>query len=302
MTTLSVLICTYNRPEMIERCLQALIERTDEKPDQVVVVNGGDERTDQVVQKYSTIGENLSIAVALVKTVNKNLAVSRNVGLPHCTGDIIAMTDDDAEVSPDWIRQIKMLHAEHTEAGAIGGEVIGVASDSIISSIADQVTFASYPSAREVRTLPGVNVSYKRSVVLAVGPQDETLFRGEDVDYNWRIKQLGKTIWYDPAMKVLHHHRPSMRKFFQQHYMYGRAYYLVRKKHKDMYCVYPHSIRSIGDFAKGCHFFVAAFYEPFIYAFRLRGVFIRLAALPLLFLNQCAWRGGMITEKMREGR
>jgi glycosyltransferase involved in cell wall biosynthesis len=42
--------------------------------------------------------------------VTKNLAASRNVGLPHYTGDIVAMTDDDAEVFPDWVAQMKRAH------------------------------------------------------------------------------------------------------------------------------------------------------------------------------------------------
>jgi glycosyltransferase involved in cell wall biosynthesis len=36
---LSVLICTYNRHELLQQALQVLIEDTEEKPDQVVVVN-----------------------------------------------------------------------------------------------------------------------------------------------------------------------------------------------------------------------------------------------------------------------
>jgi glycosyltransferase involved in cell wall biosynthesis len=41
----SVLICTYNRPELLQQALQALIEETEEKPDQVVVVNGSIEQS-----------------------------------------------------------------------------------------------------------------------------------------------------------------------------------------------------------------------------------------------------------------
>src|SRR5690349_13160325 len=116
--TFSVLICTYNRPELLEKCLRALIEDTLEKPDQVVIVNGGDENADNVVRGFIN---NDQVKVKLVKTVNKNLAANRNVGLPHCTGNIIAMTDDDAKVFPDWITQMKRAHQEHPEAGAVGG-------------------------------------------------------------------------------------------------------------------------------------------------------------------------------------
>src|SRR5713226_2732113 len=135
---LSVLICTYNRSELLSQCLGALICRTGEKPHQIVIVNGGDERADAVVEssrqeaegrnQKSEVGGQLGIEIKLVKTVNKNLAASRNVGLPHCTGDIIATTDDDAEVFPDWVTQMKRVHAEHPEAGAVGGAVIGADS------------------------------------------------------------------------------------------------------------------------------------------------------------------------------
>ena len=300
----SVLICTYNRPELLAQCLDALICRTAEKPDQVVVVNGGDERADEAVEssRQEAGGRGQGIEINLIKTLNKNLAASRNVGLPHCDGDIVAMTDDDAEVFPDWITQIKRLHAEHPEAGAVGGPVIGADSDSFISRLADRVTFGSYPAARNVRTLPGVNISYKRTLVKAVGFQDETLFRGEDVDYNWRVKQLGYEIRYDPAMQVLHHHRPTLRAFLHQHYMYGRAYYLVRRKWPEMYCVYPHALRRPKDVLKALNFFSAPFYEPVQYAARLERYADRLPACPILFANQLAWRGGMFRQMLATRR
>ncbi|HYJ86783.1 MAG TPA: glycosyltransferase [Pyrinomonadaceae bacterium] len=298
---LSVLICTYNRPELLAQCLDALLCRTTERPDQVVVVNGGDERTDEVVRQ-SAKAAGQEIEIKLIKTVNKNLAASRNVGLPHCTGEIIAMTDDDAEVFPDWVTQMKRLHAEHPKAGAVGGMIIGADSDSFISRLADRVTFSSPPNPRIVRTLPGVNVSYKRAVIDRIGPQDETLFRGEDVDYNWQVKRLGYEIYYDPSVRVEHHHRPSLRAFLNQHYMYGRAYYLVRRKWPEMYCIYPHALRRPKDFLKVLNFFAAPFYEPFQYAARLERIADRLPAYPILLANQLAWRGGMCREMLAGNR
>lgn len=307
--SVSVLICTYNRPELLAQCLEALICRTSEKPDQIVIVNGGDERADEVVRRLATDNERLTVCghrssvipeIKLIKTVNKNLAASRNVGLPHCTGEIIAMTDDDAEVFPDWVTQMKRLHAEHPEAGAVGGAVIGADADSLVSRLADRVTFNSPAQPGYVRTLPGVNISYKRSVIERVGPQDETLFRGEDVDFNWRVKNLGYEIYYDPAPRVLHHHRPTFRAFLNQHYMYGRAYYLVRHKWPEMYCVYPHALGERRALLKSMNFFAAPFYEPVQYALKLSGTRDRAGAYPILFATQLAWRGGMVRQMLRE--
>ncbi len=290
----SVLLCTCNRHELLARSLPALIERTESKPDEIVVVNGGDERADEVVNSYTS---DHRTRVKLIRTVNKNLAASRNVGLAHCEGDIIAMTDDDAEVFPNWVTLLKQIHAEHPEAGGVGGAVIGSDSDSVISRVADQVTFPNFLTARTVRTLPGVNVSYKRQAMEKAGLQDESLFRGEDVDYNWRLQKLGWTIWYDPRVRVRHHHRPTLRALLNQHYMYGRAYYLVRRKWREMYCVYPHSFRRPKDFFKLANFFAGIFYEPLVNAARMKRPTDRLFAYPLLVAVQFAWRGGMLREK-----
>jgi GT2 family glycosyltransferase len=296
MTTLSVLVCTYNRHELLAVALDALLSRTVEKPDQVVVVNGGDERADVVVRSYKSLP---GVDVELAKTVNRSLAASRNVGLPHCTGDIIAMTDDDAEVSPDWVTQMKRVHAEHPEAGAVGGAVVGAtSSQSLISRLADVVTFPSAPRPAYVRTLPGVNISYKREVVDRLGPQDESLFRGEDVDYNWRVHKLGYRVYCAPEIRVLHHHRPTWRKFLQQHYMYGRAYYLVRRKWPGMYCVYPHALRRPRDWLKAAYFVVAVVLDPLQAVMRLPSLIDRALAAPILIANSAAWRGGMVYQKL----
>jgi len=79
--------------------------------------------------------------------------------------------------------------------------------------------------------------------------------------------------------------------------MYGRAYYLVRRKWLDMYCVYPHGLRRPKDFLKAVNFVMAAFYEPLLSAGRLARSSDKLLVCPILFANQLAWRGGMVRQK-----
>ena len=202
----SILICTYNRHELLHGALQALIDGTHEKPNQVVVVNGGSEQADRIVESF--MGKT-GVELKLVKTVNKNLAASRNVGLPYCMGDVIAMTDDDARVFPDWVAQMKRTHEEHPEAGAVGGQILASENYRFINRIANYVVFSTVLHAGYVRQVPGVNCSYKKEAVQKVGRYDETLFRGEDVDFNWRVKKEGYEIFHDPKIRVFHVHRTT---------------------------------------------------------------------------------------------
>ena len=298
--TFSVLICTCNRHELLGGALRSLVAGTIEKPDQIVVVNGGGDRSDAIVESFSRSQSFTSIR--LIKTINKNTAVSRNLGLPHCNGDIIAMTDDDAEVLPDWVTQMKRAHREHPEAGAVGGVVLGVNTRSVTGRVAELITFPRWPEGCYVRTLPGVNISYKRDVVERVGGLDESLLRGEDVDYNWRVKRLGYEVYFDPAVRVYHHHRPAWGGLLRQQYMYGRGYYLVRRKWPDMYCVYPHRIRKFKDVLKAGNLLASVVYQPVLKGLRLPSTGSRLAALPLLFATSLAWRSGLLAQAAVSGR
>lgn len=224
-----------------------MINNQTRKPDEIVIVNGGGKSNCQsTLDKWKRIFPQIKI----IKVENVNLAVSRNVGLPFCQGDLILQTDDDARPLSDWIEKLEKAHARYPTAGVIGGDVIDAGGRSFLSRIADVATFPHHDRIHLVRNVPGVNSSYKREVIEQVGKYDLSLFRGEDVDYNWRAIQLGWDVLYIPDIKVSHFHRPTWKGLFFQHYMYGRAHFLVRSKWPEMYSPYPKKIDSIYTFLK----------------------------------------------------
>jgi GT2 family glycosyltransferase len=285
----SVLICTYKRERLLEQCLYALIKCSSELPDEIIIVDGDEGKTANIITTWQKKFSNIK----LIPTKNINPSISRNIGLVHCAGDIIALTDDDVEVTGDWIKKIKQLHEEHPEAGAIGGRIISV-GDNLLGKVADSVIFPFPDKAGYIRTVATANASYKKEAIEKVGRFDETLFRGEDVDYNWRVLQKGYKIYYDPQLIVKHHHRASWRGLLRQVFMYGKAYYLVRCKWKDMYCVYPHRLAVLKDFLKLGYFFIGIFMEPAFQLKKIKGIFGKAIIYPLLVIMQVSWRYGII--------
>jgi GT2 family glycosyltransferase len=120
------------------------------------------------------------------------------------------------------------------------------------------------------------------------------------VDFNWRIKQLGYEIYYHPEIKVLHHHRPNLKQFINQFYMYGRAYYLVRRKWPQMYCVYPHGIHTIKDILKAINVIFRLVYLPIEQALKLRSWMDRVSSFPIFFLAGISWNLGVFQQKRYE--
>lgn len=291
----SVLICTYNRGDLIDGTLRALIEGQNRAPDEIVVVNGGGEHDcAAVIEKW----QRAFPALREIKTRNVNLATSRNIGLPQCKGDIILQTDDDAEPFPDWVERLTLEHERHPEAGVIGGNVVDASGEGLLFKIADATTFTHFvgDSFVEANTVPGVNSSYKKKVIEQVGEYDTQLFRGEDVDYNWRCRKAGYKVLSFPDIKVYHHHRATWKGLFNQHYMYGRAYLLVRRKWPDMYCCYPHKIDSAKNLAKALFFCVVPFVDQAYKLKFVKGFRNKVIAYPIMVSIGYNWHRGVITQ------
>lgn len=295
----SVFICTYNRGTLIDGTLRAIIKGQTMPPDEIVVVNGGG-----VNDCAATIAkwQNAFPQLREIKTSNVNLATSRNVGLPQCKGDIIIQTDDDAEPFGNWIERLVEEHGRHPEAGVIGGDVVDASGKGLLFKIADATTFPHNKGVVEVRSVPGVNSSYKRAVIEQVGEYDTTMFRGEDVDYNWRAIQVGWKVLCFPDIKVYHHHRATWQGLFNQHYMYGRAYLLVRRKWQNMYCCYPHRIKTLRDILKAAYFTVVPFVDQARKLKYVKGFFNKVVAYPIMVLIGYNWHRGVLTQYFIESK
>ena len=93
------------------------------------------------------------------------------------------------------------------------------------------------------------------------------------MDYNWRIYKKGLKLLFISDVLVKHIHRSTWKSLFYQHYMYGRAYYLVREKWPDMYSLYPSKIDSIFSILK---WFASWLWFPLIDAYykscRMKGI------------------------------
>jgi len=103
----SVVIPTYRRHDLLERCLGALLKQTlDARNYEIIVADDGDDPTTsaQVARWCSASGNQPRIVYVPVRGEH-GPAAARNAGWRAANGDIIAFTDDDTLPCPDWLEQ-----------------------------------------------------------------------------------------------------------------------------------------------------------------------------------------------------
>lgn len=101
---LSVIVCTYNRAEYLQGCLDALCAQTapPDRYEVLVVDNNSTDGTAEVVARSMAGRAN----IRCVKEEQQGLAHARNRGLRETRSPWVAYVDDDGEVAPDFVEAV----------------------------------------------------------------------------------------------------------------------------------------------------------------------------------------------------
>lgn len=113
---LSVVVPVLDEAEVIERTLLRLVEQ-DTIDEVVVVDNGSRDGTPAIVQDFAARHPK----VELIHEPTRGIAPARNAGFDKARGDILARTDADTLVDPDWGATIVGFLTDHPETAAVTG-------------------------------------------------------------------------------------------------------------------------------------------------------------------------------------
>jgi GT2 family glycosyltransferase len=231
---ISVIVCTYNGGRTLRETFQHL-QRLNYPHFEVIVVDDGS--TDGGTDEAASYG------YRLIRTQNAGLSSARNTGLLAANGELVAYLDDDAYPDEDWLQYLALTFLRGDYVG-VGGPNIPPPGD---GWIADCVTNSPggpihvLLSDREAEHIPGCNMAFRKSALLAVGGFDDR-FRtaGDDVDICWSLQKHGWKLGFSPAAAVWHHRRNSIRRYWKQQQGYGRAEALLEQKWPEKYNAVGH--------------------------------------------------------------
>ena len=209
---LSVIICTRNRAEQLERCLLGFEAATPpcEPWEIIVVVNDNGKRSIEVVDAAVRRGR-----LPLTPSVEPRpgLSNARNHGIARARGLILAFTDDDCVISENWMSAILGEFASDPELGVLGGRVDLADPQTLpltIRPFADRACISALPEI--MRRLIGCNMAMRRCVVSRIGTFDARFGPGarlgasDDLDFLYRALKAGARICYSPDVQVRHAH------------------------------------------------------------------------------------------------
>jgi GT2 family glycosyltransferase len=117
----SIVICTFNRADELGLALDAVLAQQDAPPHEVIVVdNNSTDATREVIEARARTSPHLRY----VFDGRQGLPYARNSGIAAARAPIVAFTDDDIIVAPDWVASIARAFERFPNADMIGGRVL----------------------------------------------------------------------------------------------------------------------------------------------------------------------------------
>ncbi|WAC75922.1 glycosyltransferase [Roseateles sp. SL47] len=241
---ISVVVPTFRRPMLLERCLLALVGQSLPRDhfEIVVVDDGHDDTTSECVAALAALANAPSIRY-LRPAQGRGPAVARNTGWRSARAAWVAFTDDDTLADAQWLACGLAAMAAHTDWVAAAG-CVQVPRLGLSAEVDDRPTDHELMTrGLETSEFVTANAFVRRDALLRVDGFDERFLRAwrEDSDLQFRLQQLGP-VGRAREAKVWHPVRPerwgvSLR---QQRNVFFDA--LLYRKHPQ---VYRSRIRSV---------------------------------------------------------
>ncbi|HID99220.1 MAG TPA: glycosyltransferase [Thiotrichaceae bacterium] len=184
---IAVIVRTKDRPHLLARSLQSLLEQ-DRRPNEVIVVNDGGVAIDDVVNGFSKMLIHL-----INNATNQGRARAGNQGVQACQSDVIAFLDDDDRFLPDHLQRLeKSMLAFDAKVAYSGCRLLkrDILGEKVILQEKAIGQFNEPYDAERLRYenyIPLINLLIDKALWLEIGGFDESFDMFEDWDVLLRL-------------------------------------------------------------------------------------------------------------------
>ncbi len=231
----SVVICAYNAERTMLPCMESLRRLKYPNYEVIVVDDGSRDRTAEIAMEFPEF--------RLIRQPNKGLSVARNVGLYAARGEIVAYTDSDCVVDPDWLTLMVRAMVDGNFDGCGGPNYAPHEEGRVEGCVAAAPGAPCHVLVADDRAehLAGCNMVFTKTALIAIGGFDpQFTSAGDDVDICWRMLDAGFGLGYCPAAFVWHFRRNTVKAYYGQQRGYGRA-------EAALYLKYPERFNPLGQ-------------------------------------------------------
>ena len=215
----SVVIPTWNRYEMVKRCIESVLGSEYKNIEIIIVDNASTDGTSELLSQDFSDEPRVEIW-----KLNKNLmaAGGRNAGISHASGELILILDNDNIIHKDMISKLVEAMDQKEDASFMGALTINVKNNTIwvlrggyqnfwtsrTYAYGDGLPADDIDSLEEFYQTMGAPNAFmiRRNVIDAIGGFDEDFYAMyEEVDFAYRMQKAGMKAYLCTGARTDHY-------------------------------------------------------------------------------------------------
>lgn len=228
--SISIVICTHERHAFIKTTIESLCQ-INYPGFEVIVVDSSE--TDLTSNALELIKKSCNFPLLIIRSKQRNISISRNIGINKASGEFIFFIDDDAIPPADWLDKLLAIYGDRgTNCAGVGGIVRDMTTDGyplqycrgITNIISNTIPIRSHNAINYNRSqgwwyngLMGTNSSYRKDSLEKINGYDEFFeYFLDETDLCLRLIQAGYEIHYSDVI-VDHYPQPSHNRHDRRH-------------------------------------------------------------------------------------
>jgi len=308
--SISVILPVLNEETHLEEAVHSILSQDYQgKLEVILAVGPSRDRTLEIAQSISRRDSR----VVLVDNPSGRTAAGLNIALNKSQSPVVVRVDGHAHIPNDYITLIVEI-LNKTGAVNVGGVMAAVGTTPFERAVAGAmrsplgVGASRFHTGGEAGIVDTVYLgAFRREALVAIGGFDERFTRAQDWELNFRLRENGGVVYFDPRLHVTYRPRSTVQALAKQYFEYGRWRRVVSRRHSGTinyrylappFALVGFTLSLIAGFFLPILFIPAAIYLLFVLAASvriassIREYFLLLTVIPTMHF---AWGAGFIS-------
>ena len=233
---ISVILPVLNEEEHLEESVSAILAQDYAVEFEIILALGpSKDLTNQIAARLSD--ENPKII--LVTNPTGQTAAGLNLALHRSTREIVVRVDAHAEIPQNYLHLAVEILADSgavNVGGVMGAEGVTLFESAVAAAMRSPfgVGGSRFHTGGKAGYVDTVYLgAFWRQAVVDAGGFDERFIRAQDWELNYRLRENGGKIYFDPRLHVTYRPRPNLRRLAKQYFEYGRWRRVIARKYPE---------------------------------------------------------------------
>ncbi|MBP6084529.1 MAG: glycosyltransferase family 2 protein [Candidatus Planktophila sp.] len=235
LPAVSVVLPVLNEESHLANAVNSILSQDYAGTLEIILALGpSKDKTDEIAQRLASSDPRIT----LVDNPSGRTAAGLNAAINKSKNPVIVRVDAHAELQKNYISlaiDVMKSSGAVNVGGIMGAEGKSRFEKSVAAAMRSSlgVGASRFHTGGEAGFVDTVYLGvFIRSAVIAIGGFDERFIRAQDWELNYRLRQAGGKIFFDPRLHVTYRPRSSVKALAKQYFEYGRWRRVVSRRHQ----------------------------------------------------------------------